>query len=125
MDEHAPAGTMGMRILLRRFTMGRPPRVTDPGGPTKTLFAQRLFQIDQFADATADLDFAVAMDRDAGRIVSAIFQTLQAIQENGNRVLITDVSDNAAHGAYPFFILRLSEVREARRGAGGFAFGLT
>src|SRR3982751_1854691 len=122
-DEHAPAGAMRMGVLLGWFAMGRPSRMADPGGPTEALFRQRLFQIDQLADTAADFDFSVMVNRDAGRIVSAIFQALQAIQQNGNRVLITDVSDYPAHGAYPFFVrgvlpaLRSTESWGDRRGA--------
>ena len=40
---------------------------------------------------------AIAADRDAGRIVAAIFQALEAFQDDGDRFAVPDIANDAAH----------------------------
>ena len=58
-----------------------------------------LLEARQLAGAPPQHDFTVADDRDAGRIVAAVFETAQPVDENGDDLLGTDVSDDPAHAA--------------------------
>src|SRR5438093_8026029 len=61
------------------------------------LAGHSFLQIGQLAHAPAHLNLPIPQDRDAGRIVPAILQTLEAIQEDGDCILLPDISDDAAH----------------------------
>src|SRR5215472_12821622 len=41
-------------------------------------------------------------DREAGRVVAAIFQTTHAFNQDWNHIVAGDRADYAAHGSYPF-----------------------
>ena len=56
------------------------------------------FQVAQLALGAANLQtVAVARHRDAGRIVAAVFQPLQPVQNDRNHPLLTNVTNNSAH----------------------------
>src|SRR6478672_8149040 len=55
----------------------------------------------QLAGATPQFDAAVVDDRHAGRVVAAIFEAAQAVNQNRNDFLRPDVSNDPAH-----FLLR-------------------
>src|SRR5688572_15557452 len=69
-------------------------------------------QIGQLAHAPAYLNLPIPQDRDAGRIVPAILQTLEAIQKDGDCILVADISDDAAH---PLILSPLSFPSRFRR----------
>src|SRR5437867_11146584 len=54
-------------------------------------------QIGQPTDAPSHLNLPLSQDRDAGRIIPPILQTLEAIQEDGDCILVPDISDDTAH----------------------------
>jgi hypothetical protein len=66
------------------------------------LSLQELIKVSELADRTADQDAiiraAIGEDCDSCRVISSIFQSLQALNEHRSRFSITDVTDNAAHG---------------------------
>src|SRR5690606_4444279 len=98
-DDHDTAGAVAVRVgvLLRRTAVGRPARVADAELTVDRLAAQHFLELRQLAGAAADVHGAVAYDRDAGRVVAAILQPPQALDEDGNERLVTQVSDDAAH----------------------------
>ena len=56
------------------------------------------FKIAQFARGAANFELAVvADDGDARRIVAAIFEALQAVEDQRDNLLRADISDNSAH----------------------------
>src|SRR5262249_15825694 len=71
--------------------------------------ADRIFQIAKFAFGAAHFKLIVAaIHRQAGRIVTTIFQPFQPFQDDGNGLLCSDVPHYSAHttnysGANPEF----------------------
>src|SRR5215469_956580 len=94
----AGAVAMGMSILFTGAAVSGPAGVPDAVGPVERLGADDLFQVPQLAFGAAHLEaVAIAANRDSGRIVSAIFQTPQSINDDGNDLLFADVAHDATH----------------------------
>jgi hypothetical protein len=69
---------MGMGVFFGGTAVRGPAGVADAIGAVKRLLADDFFQIAQLAFGAADLQtFAVASDRDSGRVVAAILQLSQ------------------------------------------------
>ena len=96
-DEHTSVGPMRMRILLRRFAVSRPTGMANADQPVDGLFRQRLLQIRELTDAPAHFDFFTLHHRHAGRVVAAVFEFGQPGEQNGDRFLVADISDDTAH----------------------------
>ncbi len=90
-------GAVRVGVLLGGLAVRRPTRVPDAAHPADGLLLQRLLQIDQLADAAANLDLLPALNRHAGRVVPAIFQLRQPVQQNWYCVLISHVANDATH----------------------------
>ena len=60
-----------------------------------------VFEVRQLAGAAPQVDGAVVHDRDARRVVAAIFEPAQPVDQDGNDVLRSDVSDDSAHSVDP------------------------
>ena len=55
-------------------------------------------ELRDLADGAAQAELAIRLhDGDAGRVVAAILEALQALDEHGNDVALCDGSDDAAH----------------------------
>ncbi len=92
----------GMGVLLGRTPVGGPAGVADAVGAVQRLEADGLFQVAQLALGAADLQpLAIARHGNARRVVTAVFQPFQAVQDYGHNPLLTNVSDNATHGRSP------------------------
>ena len=92
------AVAMRMGIFFGGAAVGGPAGVSDAVGAVERLEADDFFQIAQLAFGAPDLQaFAVAGDRDSGRVVAAILQLSQALDDDGDDLLLTYISDNAAH----------------------------
>ena len=60
---------------------------------------QRLLQRPDLAHGTLPLDPPVsADDREASRVIAAIFQAPQAFEQDRHRIALRDDSDDSAHG---------------------------
>ena len=98
--DHDLAGAIavGMRILFRGTAMGGPASVADAVSAVERLQADDLFQVAQLALGAAHLQAsAVAGHGDAGRVVAAIFEAPQAVNDDRHNPLFPDVSNNPAH----------------------------
>ena len=111
---------MRMGVALRRLAVGRPARVADADRAGQRLAAEPRLEIDQLALGAAALDVAVDQRGDARRIVAAIFQPLQRLDQQGRDRRLADDSDDAAHGrivrregGYFFFLARLAAAARA------------
>ena len=89
---------MRMGVALGRLAVGRPARVADADGAGQRLDAEPRLEIHQLAFGAAALDVAVVQGGDAGRVVAAIFQPLQRLDQQGRDGRFADDSDDAAHG---------------------------
>ena len=89
---------MRMGVLFGGPAVRRPARVADAVRAVQRVHPDDFFQVAQFARSAANGELIVPIQhRDSGRIVAAIFQPLQAVQNDGDRFPVPDVSDNSAH----------------------------
>src|SRR5579862_3623381 len=98
--DNAPAAVaMRVSVFLRGTAVSRPTCVTDAVGAIQWLQTDRFFEIAQFAFGAAYLQaFAISGDGDSCRIISAIFQSSKAVNDDRHDPLLTYISHNAAHG---------------------------
>ena len=99
-DDNNLAGAVAMRvsILLSRATVGSPAGVADAVGAVERIETDHLFQVAQLALGAAHLQaVTIAGDGDSSRVVAAVFQPAQAIDDDGNDLFLTYIANNAAH----------------------------
>ena len=53
------------------------------------------------ARASADLETAAVEDSETGRVVPAVFETLETLDQKWRSVLLTHITDDPAHGPIP------------------------
>src|ERR1700677_3436115 len=93
---------MGMGVFFRGAPVRGPAGVADAIGAVERLEAYRFFQVAQFAFGAAKLKLvAVAGDSDSGGVIAAIFELSQALDDDWNDLLLTDITDNATHAETP------------------------
>ena len=84
-DDLAGAVAVRMRVFFGGASVRGPARVADAIGAIEGLQADGFFQVAQLALGAADLQsVAVAGDRDPGRIIAAILEAPQALDDDGN-----------------------------------------
>src|SRR5579864_463946 len=95
----AGAVAMGMGVLFRGTPVGRPAGVSDAVAAVERLKANDFFQIAQLAFGAANLHpaFAIAGHGDARRVVAAVFQPLQPVNNDRHNALFPDVPYDSAH----------------------------
>ncbi len=94
---HHRTGAVRMRVLLRRTAMGRPPHMAHAHDARERLPRQDRLEVLQFADGAPYLQ-AVALDQgDAGGVISPVLELLEALDQDGDRVFLADIADDAAH----------------------------
>ena len=76
-----PIGRMRMRVVLRRPAVRRPAGVADAYRSRERLACEPLLQILQFAFGAAPRQHAVLERSDARRIIAAVFEALERIDE--------------------------------------------
>ncbi len=97
-DRDAVARDVRVRIALVRHAMGCPARVGDAEMTGGRCGGQRLGELRDLADGTQPRDRGAAIQhRDAGRVVAAIFEALQALDQDRDDVTSGDRSDDSAH----------------------------
>ena len=70
-----------------------------PYSPRERVELDDLLEVRQLAGAAPQVDRAVADDRHAGRVVAAVFELPQAVDEDRHDVFGSDVADDSAHMA--------------------------
>src|SRR5690349_3176960 len=98
-DDHEAAATVRVRVrvVFGRAPMRRPPGVADADRAGHRLVAERRLERLDPADRAPNLKPATIENRDTRGIVTAILEALQAIHDDADRALVTDVADDAAH----------------------------
>ena len=96
-DDLAGAVAVRVRVLFGRPAVRRPARVADAVVAGDRIGADDLLEIRQLAGAAPQVDRAVADDRHARRVVAAIFEPPQPVDQDRDDVLRSDVSDDPAH----------------------------
>ena len=96
-EERAALVAVRMRILIGDAAVRCPARVRDAHGPGGRRLLDEFRKIGDAPDAFAHFDLPAVEHRDARRIVPAIFQAPEPVEEDGDRSFRTDVADDAAH----------------------------
>ena len=91
---------VGVRVHLGHAAVRRPARVRDADGAVEaTAGLDQFLEHAHAADALGDLDLAVSLrDGEAGGVVAAVLQALQALEQQRGGRLLPDVGDDSAHG---------------------------
>ena len=88
-----------VRVDLRGPPVGRPARVADSRRAGARSAALELRdEIRELAGTARDVEVAVRERRDAGRVVAPVLEPLQSLDQDGRRLLRSDVADYSAHG---------------------------
>ena len=108
-DVHAVGGVVvRVGVLLGHAAVRGPARVADAGGGrwrehrdaaiVTVALLDRAAQLREVADGADGLQAALALDRDAGGVVPAVFELLEPVQKDLLDRAVTDVADDPAHG---------------------------
>jgi hypothetical protein len=94
----AGAVLVGMGVEIVRATVRGPACVGEPDGGMRRAIRDRGLEIGQLAGPLLDEQVPTVIDeRDPGRIVAAVFQAPEPLDENGARLSGPRVSNDAAH----------------------------
>ena len=95
------AGEMRVRVALARRAVGGPTGVGDTQTAHQRVFGQRCFEFADFARATHALKgFVVGENRDTGAVIAAVFEALEAFEQDGGDVTFSDCADNSTHAYF-------------------------
>src|SRR5699024_9758589 len=92
-----PAGHVRVRVVLAGRAMRGPARVRDAGAARERPCQVTLFHLAHFAPGAHALDAAFVEPGQAGGVVAALFQGLQAGDEDGGYVTLGDGGDDSTH----------------------------
>ncbi len=135
-NDFAGAIAVRMGVFLGGASVRGPARVTDAVDSVERSNADRFLEIAQFAGGAANLELAVGADHgDPGRIISSVFEALQAVEDQRHHALRADIADNPAHlelasgTTFALHLLRgnthmLAQCSRARTARTGSGFGV-
>ena len=99
-DRDAVARDVRVGVALVRHAVRRPARVRDAEVAGSRVGGQRLGQLRDLADRAQARDLGAAVQHgDAGRVIAAVFEALQALDQDRDDVPVSDRSDDSAHVA--------------------------
>src|SRR5947209_3009092 len=90
---------MRVRVTLRRSAVGRPARVPDAGRALERLKRELVFEVAQLALGAPTRKVPGFQRGDARRVIAAVFEALERIDEMHRDRLAAKYADNSAHGA--------------------------
>ena len=97
-DDLVGAVAMRVGVLLGGAAVRRPARVArDRRGREIGVVGDHRFEIRQLPGAAANVEAVAVDDGDASRVVAAILEPAQALDEDRDDGFVADVSDDAAH----------------------------
>ena len=96
-DQGDAAGLVRVGVGRGRSAVGGPSGVADADRGRQRLFGQDGFQIADLALGAAAFDRAVHHGGDPGRVITAVFQPFQTVDQPGNDRSIAGDADDAAH----------------------------
>ena len=99
MHDNDITGAIGMRvgILLAGLAVGGPTRMPDTRSALGIGNQRGFFQFCHFAYGADRNQITVLQYSQAGRVVSAVFQFFQTVNNIRYAVIITYIADNSAH----------------------------
>ena len=95
-DRHRP-DDVRMGIVDGRSAVGRPARVRDADGAAERLSAQLAREVVELSLGAAAGEVALIDRADAGAVIAAIFEALQAIEQALRNDFLADNSNDPAH----------------------------
>jgi len=96
-DQAARAVHMGMSVFLARPAVRRPPRMAEAASALHGRFAEAVFELLDLAFDPPDLDRPPVDDCDPGRVIAAVFEFFQPVDEDRDNALRPDIAHDAAH----------------------------
>jgi len=97
-DDFTVAVAVRMGIFLGRASVRRPAGVSDAVHAVQRSDADGFLEISQLAGGAANIELAVVADHcDPGRIIAAVLEPPQAVEDQWNNALGPDITDNSAH----------------------------
>ena len=94
-----PLGGMRVRVALGRPAVGRPAGVADADRALERLARELAFEVAQLAFGAPAREVPAFERGDAGRVIAAVFEALERIDELHRHRLTAENADNPAHGA--------------------------
>ena len=92
---------MGMRICVGGTAMGRPAGVSDTAKAGQQCTVVYFFiQNAKPADCLFHMDFLTIKNGDSGRVIASVFQLGKPIQNDGGRLLFSDITCNSTHDIF-------------------------
>src|SRR6266852_5205630 len=92
-------------------SVGRPARVPDPDPSLHRTLAQKPLEHLDAPGRAPDLESLGPQDGQAGRVIAAVLEPLEPLHDDADRVLVSDVADDAAHGQCPFCLAAAERAR--------------
>jgi len=83
---------MRMGVLVGHAAVGRPAGVADANAAPRRIVPDQFRKIVNATDALADFDSAMGDRGDPGRVVSAVLETAQTVEKDGDSFSFSDVS---------------------------------
>ncbi len=114
-DDRDVGAHVGVGVALGRAAVGGPARVADAGTTLERLAQETALEVSELALSAPAREVAVLDGRDPSRIVAAIFETAQRVDEVGRDRLRAKYSDDPAHKLNPLverLTLRTGERRQ-------------
>jgi len=100
-DRDAVLGDVRVRIPLARHAVRGPAGVRDPETAVGRVCVECILQLADLAHRAQALDVVRAVQHgDAGRVVPAILEASQALDQDGDDVTVGDGSNDSAHAAF-------------------------
>jgi hypothetical protein len=102
-DAVAEARVVAVRVgvLLGDAAVGRPARVGDAHRALEVLLRpDHALDVGDAADRARDMQAAVHHG-DAGRVVAAVLEALEALEKDAGSLAMTDIGDDSTHGRGP------------------------
>ncbi len=97
-QRNAVAAEVRVRVVYFGCAVRGPARVGDAGAGSNAILGHAGFQLGHAGSAARALELAALVHRHATAVVAAVFQALQAFDQDGDDVAVADRADDAAHG---------------------------
>src|SRR5262249_12227 len=96
--ERTAAVRVGMGVVVGRPAVGGPPGVPDPDGAGERALAQDALEVLDAPGRAPDLQRSRRREHgDTSRVIAAVLEALEALQDDAHGALVSDITDNPAH----------------------------
>ena len=97
--DREPVGGVRMRVAFGRPAVGRPARMADADGAGERFARELLSRFRSLPSARRRVELAVFERGDARRVVAAIFETLECVDERACDRFTSKYAHNSAHAS--------------------------